>query len=356
MAEQPFDWFGFQTLLSDIGQLLAELKYVDDAVDFLTSDGQQQPSAMVRHTIGRTEPFDVYSSPRYAGIGEEELGGLDEVQELEHLQELADDAAMWAYGEMPEIRERCDLIVKPVQEDYIEVAEALRDLVETLENSNAAGEGDDNFGLNMSRWSGNAALSFDRGFVEPFSSVRHNHRLALARSAACVASGRAVVIAGQNALMNLMATYKQGLLDQLKQRAQRNRAGTIDGSALVVVGTGLNIIGTLVSATGGGAPVGVAIAATGTGLAYAGSQIPSADSEERTIQVAEAPDVVSDMRQSIAATRATYIQDWMRVGYRLQAVQRDLDEDEADGLLFPPAPSIDGATPEDFHHGSSQQY
>ena len=100
----------------------------------------------------------------------------------------------------------------------------------------------------------------------------------------------------------------------------------------------------------------MAIAATGTGLAYAGSQIPSADSEERTIQVAEAPDVVSDMRQSIAATRATYIQDWMRVGYRLQAVQRDLDEDEADGLLFPPAPSIDGATPEDFHHGSSQQY
>lgn len=357
MATAEFDWTGFQMLLSDVGQLVMELKYVDDAHDFLMSDGQQGPWPLVEHTLGRTEPFSVYSTPQPSEtLDTENLPGLSDVQEIARLQELASQASTWGYAGMADVRERCDLVVKPVVEDYTNTAELLTDLAQKLEDDNRAAEGDEDFGLDLSRWEGNAALAFQRGFVGPFSSVRENHRLALARSAACVGAGRAVVIGGQNSLMNLMTTYKETLREQLGNRAARNRGAVISGETLTVISTGLSIVGTLAGATGAGAGVGVALGLTSTALGYAAGQIPPEDTSLKNIKVAEAEEVMSGLIASVMSIRATYLTDWISIGYQAKAVKSNVEADVADGVLYPPRPSVDGAGPDGFHHGSSQQY
>lgn len=354
MAEVPFDWNGFQTALSELGQHLNELKFVDDAFDFLMSGAQQQPYALVTHKIGSTFPFVIVSSPPEPGL--ENGVGLNTVQEVAHLQDLATTCALWGYAEMADVRDRCDLVVKAVLEDFDQAAHQLLTLASTVDADNEIQKGRSGFGLTADKWGGNSAIAFRRNFVDPFGTVVDNHALALAQAAATVAAARVVVLGCQNSLMNIVCTYRDGAHDQLGKRAADQRHSVISAGQLTVVGHTVGVVGVLAGLTGAGAPITAALSLASTALSIAATQVPAEDTSLKDVTIAEAPDIMSDVIARVMEVRATFLQQLNLVGMAAGDVMANVAADEADGVLFPPRPLLDAASPETFHHQSSKQY
>lgn len=361
MAEEAFEYYAFLEALTELTHHLIELKYVDDAYDFLRSDAQNQPAPSVVHELGYTYPFSIASSPIPDGTSDDPddypyPGGLTESEEKTRLSELSHAAATWGYGVRAGVQFDCKPVTKPVVDDYDRVAESLRDLAQTLKDDNAVALGRAGFGLDGSKWEGNSASSFFRGFVQPFTVVNENHQIALAQTAACVGAGRVVVLACQNALMNIVVTLRDAVKDQLKQRQEQNRHAIISAETLTVISTGMSIVGTLAGATGAGAGVGVALGVASTGLGYAATKIPAEDSETAELEVAEAETVSEKLTTQIESVLKVYRSDWSKIGNDADRVARNVERDESDGLLYPPAPRLNGVSPNDFHHESSAQY
>lgn len=332
----------YYTKLSEACDLLAELYWVDKAIDHL--DGSEESGGYgYIFELGRTYPFkrlmhnwsddfDETARAKFDAWAEEGTEWADGV-----LQSLWDSTSELAYLSMANL-------------DW--VIEALVDVQNSL-----AHDGDDDFGGlagDLGVWKGESRDAFVHDWYVPFKDVRSNQCYVLETLADCFAVARGHSASAQHALLNAAEGARQAADDQLKKRAEDDRGS----SAKEVLGLAASITGFIATVSFEAPPVSAAFGAASAFTGLAASTIPEESSETKEIKGASASEVEGALDDQLRET----LTNWRAglgdlEGSEISKLDTFMEQKQDEFRLFTRAPGIErNPDPNGFHHESSNQY
>jgi hypothetical protein len=346
-----FSLGAFQSTCYRVQTKLTELKYIDDARDYLfeitntnvtIGDWGMLMGREVR--LGWTVDAKGWvTTPEYPDVDD---GYVSLDQATSGLSTVSTEAYSYASGRIDQWESGLEPITKPYAPMIRTAAETLDSIQSTIENDNAIQTGTTGWGMTTERWQGTAADAFHRNFVNPFSQVVDNHRLAAAQASAVLFATLDLVNAHQTTVMNYIEGVEALLDEQLELRAAESEG---------ILGSTFGLVGRIVSATGVGAGIGTAVGIISGGMSLVAGVLPS-EAQPETIEASSATEIASRLNSRWPEQASSFQDGLDTIGEAAQGVY-DLSESDADdGLLFPPAPTIVDASPEEFHHQSSEQY
>lgn len=361
--DETYTLSGFYETLYDACDLLAELYYIDKALDYFEESqhgGIPDNNAFSTNSgyaivefnhMGWTHPFDKNvtrgnTQPSFDDFKEEAEGKL---------KEWADEGKTWAQGIREWVLEHAtDLLYKfPSEFDFI--------IERTADTANSlAHDGAEDFGglsENLGAWKGRTRDAFVNDWYKPFKDIRSNHCFVLGQVSACYAVAGGVTASAQHALMNAVEATKQAADDQLRKRQDDNR-GSSTKDALGLVSSISGFLGAVTLAfPPASATFGVVSATTG----LASATIPDSSRTTVTVKGSSAKDLESTFDEAIRGAVTSWRDglDELASGaeHDIAEITTFMDERDAEFRLYPRAPGI-GKHPDPggFHHESSQQY
>ena len=354
-----FSLGAFQSTCYRVQTKLTELKYIDDARDYLfeitdtnvrIGDWGMLMGREVR--LGWTvDATGWVTTPEYPDVDD---GYISLDQATSGLTTVSSDAYAYTSGRIEQWESGLEPITTPYAPMIRAAADTLNTIQSTIENDNAIQTGTTGWGMTTERWQGTAADAFHRNFVTPFSQVVDNHRLAAAQASAVLFATLELVNGHQTTVMNYIEGIEELLDEQLELRAAQSE-GASAKDVLGILSSTFGLLGGIASATGVGAGVGTALGIISGGMSLVAGVLPEEATPE-TIQASSASDVASLLNSKWPAQASSFHDGLQTIGDAAQGAYDVSEADADDGLLFPPAPSIADASPEEFHHESSEQY
>lgn len=362
MAGTAFQRSRYHSTVNAVESLLAELKYIDDAKEYLNEvtdiNGAIGDWGMLQGepvTLGWSVTVTWYVTlPQYPDVDD---GYVRAETVSTRLQEIADSATSYASGRIDQWRNGVDEIVTPFESSLQSAAESLYAAASQLDASVAIDAGTAGWGLLTGEWRGEAATNFQEYFVSRFSIVVDRHRLATAAAAGTVAAARVIVGANQGALMEFMVGIRAQLEEQLE-----NRAAGSDGASLAdylkFASTTLSLFSGVAVVTGVGVAAAPWLGLAATALGAAAGAIPDDNQATETFSASSAQEIATKIQETWMERQTSFRADKDEVTTHSEALSAYMSETESYGALHPPAPQIDGVldSPGEFYHDSSDQY
>lgn len=344
-------------ILDELEGMFAELKYIDDALDYLSEKeaewwqghGIFDPSAIhVEREFGTTAPFT-----RGYRIPDKWFVWQDSPTEAidAHLAELSRKAQTTAADDIASIRER----IKPfivTMDGYTE------NVIAPLENVHRmfTDELYDDFGKlqqTLGDWEGRAAESFADNFYNPFSGTLRSQMSILSALTGAATAAKAITEATQHSIMTVVCSIRDQAREQLQLRQHRADVANEESkrNALIIAGAGSTIVAAVITGGLWSAALGTVAGAS----SIASTAVPSDASKKYLLagnSFEELRDALSDALRVIDDhddRQHEELQD--RVEDVLERVEdlRNGTIDE-DGRLIPISPElVDGVDGSDFY-------
>lgn len=343
MVQQEWNYSDYSTKMGKIESKLAELRYIDKALEYIESitsisahgPGHQSISVDLGTTYPFTKWFRVFGTNRSDAIESK-------------LQGYADAAGPWASGVMGPEERRVKDVVTPMSSVFEWAALELENEVAVPLKTLVA---DDFGGLNasISDWDGDAHNNFVTEFYEPMDECADNQALLAQYLSRYLGMGKAIVDLGQNSVMNTVATIEKAVDDQLLKRQEESEGASAEEIlTLASAATGLLALVPVPGAN-------VALAGVSTVCGYAATQVPPESKATQNISSSTAEGLAADLTTTFTTIMANYDNHWEGLQRdRIEPLVNNVTEFESMDLFYPDRPDLaDGASPEDFHHDSS---
>ncbi|UUZ60858.1 hypothetical protein [Nocardioides sp. B-3] len=299
--DETYSVSGFYETLHEACDLLAELYYIDKALDYFEESqhggipnnnafSNTSDYAIVEFNhMGWTHPFDKNvtrgnTQPSFDDFREEAEGKL---------KEWADEGSTWARGIREWVVEYATDLLSERQSEFDFIIERTADTA----NSPAHDGAEDFGGLseNLGAWKGRTRDAFVNDWYKPFKDIRSNHCFVPGRVSACYAVANGVTSSAQHALMNAVEATKQAADDQLRKRRDDNR-GQSTKDALGLLSSLTGFLGAVTFAIPPASATFGIVSAT-SGLASA--TIPAGARETVTVEGASAKELESSLDELI---------------------------------------------------------
>lgn len=367
MVEQAtYTRSGYSTLLTEIQGRLAELHYIDAALDYFESfasdvrryESQQNaqdpfniqgsPTALTSVELGSTHPFDKTIEVRSGGANSS-APDRDEVEA--HLGTLVGPADGFAAGVVDAVRSSVETLTEPLTAAFEVVSESLANDLQTPIATQVA----DDFGgiqQSLADWDGQAAENFATNFYNPFGDCVDNQAWLAGELAKVVAAGGAIINLGQNSLMNVAHATNEALDDQLLKRQEENDSPSLKETlTLLSKAAGLLAIVTIA------APAAAAtLAAVSTISSYAADAVPDDGSSEiLEIEGASAEELGEQLGSESTNVTTNTDSNWNSLtSDKIAELEGHVEGVLGQHLLFPRRPDLaDGLTPGELVHDSA---
>jgi hypothetical protein len=345
------DRFQLNRDLKDVGEYLAELRYIDLAEPYIVERNREIAASgvpighnYVQVQLGTQFPFTSQSIllPDTAST-EIELRAFDT---------LAGQASQWAAGEMDFLVHLIRGIMHYPTEGYGPMDGSLDGVRETLET-----EAQENFGYlgdEIADWEGTAASEFKSLFYNKYGDARDNQMYLVGALRGALEASRRIIEFSQQSVINGVTEAREALLDQLRLRAAGDDISGSARVALMVLAGAATVLGAVVEA-----PLWAAatVASVEFGAGAAAEAIPTELAEDRDIKGASAEELHVSLLDAIRDVDAflgrelDYLHDELR---SLRGTVRSLHDEH---LILPKRPRLaEGVGGEEFYHTSSEQY
>lgn len=340
--------------LSRLEVVLAELKYVDDALAALDQHNLHFPRDVLFDwmpvKIGWTNEFEEHF--KYEATSRESANAA--IQHWEStLTRLRNDAASWAESSLSHGITQCQAVLDTRGDNLAGAASSLTGVGESTEIL----QGD--FGLldaSLGHWHGMAATAFG-DFYNSVKGAVVNHAWMAGQIAAHTAAAGELVSVGQKSIRNAAEAGEAAAREQLKQRAETRGSWKGVKDFVALIGVVSDLVG-LLPAVGDSAEK--VLSGVGSIMGYAKDYVPEDKSNQKQeIKKADAQGISMDVTVALAQTKSGWDKTWEDLERRVTDLRTHLDETlkgHTSGYLWiPPRPALaDGPVPPtDFEHASA---
>jgi hypothetical protein len=338
--------------LRDIGDYLAELRYIETAMQHIRDRNQQ--FAQSGEPVGASS-FQVQLGTQYPFTSPQIMtpATANIAAEMQVFETLAAAADQWASNEMTYLNHLVQQVMCYPIHGYGLIDGHLEAVWTVLETRVEADFG--YLGGELDAWSGTAASDFKSLFYHKFEISRRNQQFLVRSLQGGLAASRRIVEYSQQSLVNAVAGAKAVLLEQLYLRSM-NGGGIVSRPVVLVVAGALTVLG----AVTGGVSLWLAagLTAGGFGASVAASEIPAAHvSQDHSIEGGSAEDVCLSLADALGDVSAFLGSELDYLHDELRRVRMKIQQLHDDYLICPKRPMLaDGVDGEDFYHTSSEQY
>jgi hypothetical protein len=330
----------FFEALTEVGDMLAELAYIDRAKPFLEGFAWNAMFQMYDVELGERYPFNVRIT-------------LDEEEEwtraLEQLRGFEDDAVALAEGEVAALLEAARAVLQFDPAGHRATVEQLGRIHDFLLR-----EGTQDLGQlerSLDDWTGSAADAFALDFYQPLELVHANQCYLLGESAKAMTMAIGVYETARDALMNAVLAAREVLDEQLEARAGGS-AGSSRRNFLTVAAAAITVV-TSLGFVNPPAAAALTVANIGIGLARQYSLDEEGVHETATIEAASAEEAAAALLREVDHIHSRTGLALTNLSGEFGPVRSAMSAMRDDRRLHPPQPGLAADTPpERFHFDS----
>lgn len=337
--------------LDDIGDYLAELRYIDLAQQRIVQRNQEYAAA---GTASGANPIQVQLGTQYPFMSQAIMAPttVSPESELRHFEVLAERATQWAANEMAFLGHMIQEIMHYPISGYALMDGYLQNVWTTLHTFV-----EEDFGYldgHLSDWEGTAADEFKSLFYKKQEPARRNQQHLITALQGALEVSRRTVEYSQQSVINAVTAAREALLEELYLRSV-DGGGALPKAALIVIAGAATVLGSVLGTYSLWSAVTLESVAFAAGTAA--TTLPADLTDERGIGGGSAEEIYVGLLDAIRevnrffSRELDYLHDQLR---RLQGTVRDLRKSY---LILPKRPPLaDGVSGAEFYHNSSEQY
>lgn len=325
---QPFETARFFDTVTEVGDMLAELQYIDRARPYLL--GLPWNAMFETHDVvlGRRYPFDIR-------ISTEDEGEWAEVRH--RLEGFADEAGARAQSEVEAVVDATRTLVGFDPGRHRTTVQQLVRIHDLLVR-----KGIQDLGLlerTLDDWTGSAADAFALDFYHPLEQVHTNQCYLLSESAKAMTMAIGVYETAQDALMNAVLAARLVLDEQLRTRAGGGGGSSTEdfltvAAAAIAVATSLRFVSPPVATT-------LSVASLAIRLAQPYAVTDKGVHETATIEASSADEAAAALLREVSHVRERTDRALSNLGGEFAPVRSEM----SDRRLHPPRPALTADTP-----------
>lgn len=345
--------------LSDVRGYLAELRYIDRALDYLSQEEARWWQgwellggiAYVDVELGQTVPFTkMYRVPEKFPRFFWQRSKATEINS--HLEVIAEEATAWAATAIESITSWIEPFTAPLASTYeyrtIMPLETIHDMLEDKVSTDFG-----RLSHSLGNWEGEAADNFATYFYYPFEDTLRSQRQLIAALAGGMLTAKAIVESTQHSLMNVVHHLREELLEQLELRArhaERSRQESLRDALIIGGGTA-----TILGAVASGGLWTVAMGTVAGGTTIASTTIPDGASDPYQLRGGTAEELLDALSDAVNQIGLNDDHQHLQLADAVWDVLERVEHlrggsDAGDGRLIPIRPDIVGGVDgDDFY-------
>jgi hypothetical protein len=364
LATIPYHQEAFHQTLSEVQSRLAELRYIDRAIEYLE---QQQAEVELEHRLsgnyflmevrlGETVPFTrtfsittpymtlPWEYPPWETVEDVKMDRINQ-----RLDELRGEAGTWAATNIETVRSRVEPITSPSTTRYDdEVLNPIYDARVQLQDEVSSDFG--KLRATIGHWEGEAAESFQTNFYHPFEDTVLSHDRLFQALYDGVVVAREILGAAQHSLMSVVHYTSARLYRQLELRSL-DSSDDSPSTIPVIAATGFSLL----SAVLGRAGLWVAGSEAISGAIALGTELVERGNSTVALLGTSADQILFSLDDALRAILSNMSEQYDDLAVNVDTVLnrvRDLRDasDGNDGRLIPIRPAlVNGVNADTFY-------
>jgi hypothetical protein len=327
----------FFATLQDVGDMLAELAYIDHAKPYLEGLPWNVLFDTYDVELGERHPFTI----RVTLDGDEKWRPVEQ-----QLRAFEDDAVTRAEGDVAALLETARVVLDFDPAPHRATVEQLGRIQDWLLRKGTRDLGQ--LERTLDDWTGSAADAFALDFYQPLELIHANQCYLLGESAKAMSMAVGVFETGRDALMNAVLAARHVLNEQLKARAGHG-GGSSSKDFLTVAAVAITVV-TSLGFVSPPTAAGLAVANIGIGLARQYALSDDDVHETATIEGSTAEEAAAALLREVGYIRERTDRALSNLSGEFGPVRTAMSDMLDARRLHPPRPRLTAdTTPERFH-------